>query len=533
MKTVYITTPIYYVNSSPHIGHAYTQVACDTLARFLRQIKRDVFFMTGSDEHGEKIEKATVEAGLKKGQEKEFVDGIVRRFTGLWEKLSIRYDRFIRTTDPIHEETVRAILGALYANGDIYKKIYQGWFCTPCEAFWSWTQAEKGICPDCGRPCEKLDEENYFFRMSKYQKQLIECIEKKELVISPAMRSNEVVSFLNGNVLQDLCISRPLKRLAWGIRLPFDDNFVAYVWVDALINYFSGIGYLDNKERFQGLWPADIQVIGKDIIRHHAVYWAIINLALGSRPPKRIFAHGWWVVGGEKMSKSKGNVVDPLYLIDEKKYPVDALRYFLLSQVQFGWDGTFSEELFIEKYNADLANNLGNLLNRTLTMVEKYFNGVTPERAPNGSEQGASLGHEAERLGGGIVESAQELPARVRHFMDIEHEGPDFQGALGELWDLVDKANKFIEVSAPWKHARESNEYALRIIIDNLIQSLGIVTALLYPFMPTVAENMRSQLGMALPCERMTHDMIRWGIVPAGTRTLKGAPIFPRIDTSK
>jgi len=533
-KTVYITTPIYYVNASPHIGHAYTQVACDTIARFLRQDNKQAFFMTGSDEHGEKIEKATVAAGLKKGQEKQFVDTIVKRFTTLWEKLSINYDRFIRTTDKVHEETVGRIFETLHAKGDVYKKIYEGWYCTPCEAFWSNTQAPKGICPDCQRACEKLNEENYFFKMSKYQKQLIECIEKKELVICPEMRRNEVMSFLKGNELQDLCISRPRKRLEWGIPLPFDKDFVAYVWVDALANYFSGIGYIEDKEKFAGLWPADLQVIGKDIIRHHAVYWAIMCIALGEKPPKKIFAHGWWVVGGEKMSKSKGNVIDPLYLLDEKKYSVDALRYFLLSQVQFGWDGTFSEELFIEKYNADLANNLGNLLNRTLTMVEKYFKGVTPGRKAAGAdEQGQVLGHEALRLGNEILESAHELPGRVKHFLDIEREGPDFQGALNEIWDLIDKANKFIEVSAPWKHSKENNVYALEIILDDLVQVLGIVAALLYPFMPTVASNMWSQLNSGTPLEKVTYESIRWGIIPAGTSVKKSGPIFPRIDLPK
>lgn len=532
-KVYYITTPLYYVNSSPHIGHSYTQIACDAMTRFLKQRGCDVFFMTGTDEHGEKIEKASLAKGFSEGEEKKFVDSIIPKFKGLWKKLNINYDYFIRTTDKSHEDTVRHIYSLLHKKGDIYKKTYKGWFCTPCEMFWSETQAPDGQCPDCKRPVEKLDEENYFFKISEYQNRLIKSIETEEMIIRPEMRRNEVLSFLKGNKLQDLCISRPKKRLKWGIGLPFDSEFVAYVWMDALINYVSGIGYMGDKKRFNNLWPADMHVIGKDILRHHAIYWPILNFAMGEKPPKRVFAHGWWVIGGEKMSKSKGNVVDPVYLIDELKYPVDAFRYFLLNQVQFGWDGSFSEELLVKKYNSDLANDMGNLLNRTLTMVEKYFEGIIPptSKAPAGKSK-TSLGDEASILGKELQDRACALSEKVRVFMDIEEKGPDFQAALKEIWDVINKANKYIEVSAPWKHAKENKGGALYTIIDTLIQPLGIIAILLYPFMPTTAGRMWDQIGIsqAVNIEHLKYDDIKWGIIKSGTKVNKGAPLFPRLS---
>ena len=323
-RKIYIPTPLYYVNAKPHIGHSYTQIICDTAARFHKQCGEEVFFMTGTDEHGEKIEKATLEAGFKKGQEKKFVDTIVPHFKELWKKLDIEYDRFIRTTDEVHEETVKKVLSILYEKGKIYKKLYKGWFCTPCEMFWSHVHAPDGICPDCKRNLEKLNEENYIFKTSEYQNELIEHIKKTNVFILPDMRKNEVLSFLEKNELQDLCISRPKTRLSWGIELPFDKNFVTYVWFDALINYISGIGYLDDRKRFDSLWPDAIHVIGKDILRHHAIYWPIMLLAIDEKPPKHIFTHGWWMIEGEKMSKSRGNVVSPDDIVHY--YGADSLR---------------------------------------------------------------------------------------------------------------------------------------------------------------------------------------------------------------
>ena len=531
-KPYYITTPIFYVNAAPHIGHAYTQIACDTLARYLRQRRREVFFMTGTDEHGEKIEKATVAAGFREGEEKKFVDTIIPRFIELWRRLNVKYDRFIRTTDEEHVRTVRQFMGALHKKGDIYKKEYKGWFCTPCEMFWSDSQAPGGVCPDCKRPAEKLDEVNYFFKMSSYGAGLIEAIEKGEFVIRPEMRKNEVLSFLKGNTLQDLCISRPKSRLKWGIELPFDSEYVAYVWVDALINYVSGIGYSDDRRKFESLWPADVHVIGKDIIRHHAIYWPIMLMALGENMPGKVFAHGWWVVEGDKMSKSKGNVVDPFYLMDEKKYPVDALRYFLMSQVQFGWDGSFSEPLLVEKYNSDLANDIGNLLNRTLTMVEKYFGAAAPDTQGAGNLP-ELLGEEAARLGREIKESASALPGFVDGAMDPAGDGPDFQKALSGIWKVIGKSNKYIEVSAPWKHSKENNMKAIAVIMDTLLQGLGIAACLLYPFMPDTSENMWKQLGGEGSAADKAAEGITWGIIPAGSRVNKTAPLFPRLEQIK
>ena len=505
---LYITSPLYYVNAKPHIGHSYTQIICDTLTRFYKQSGHEVFFMTGTDEHGEKIEKAALEAKFKKGEEKKFIDTIVPHFKDLWKKLNIKYDHFIRTTDKVHEKTVRKVLSILHEKEKIYKKIYEGWFCTPCEMFWSNVNAPDGICPDCKRKLEKLNEENYFFKISEYQNTLIEYIEKNPDFIKPEIRRNEVVSFLKKNELQDLCISRPKARLSWGIEVPFDKNFVTYVWFDALINYISGIGYLNDRKKFDSLWPHAVHVIGKDILRHHAIYWPIMLLAIGEKPPKHVLTHGWWMTEGEKMSKSKGNVVDPLKIME--KYGVDAFRYYLLSAVPFGYDGTFSERLFMERFNNDLANDLGNLVSRTLTMLEKYFKGIVPKVNPSCDKE--------------MKEAIENLPAKFGNaFADF-----DSCFALKEILKLVNKANKHIEDKAPWKLAKE-NKTLLEAVMYELIQAIGVITVLLYPAMPDTSRNIWKQLGMKT--DKPEKKERSWGIIPPGTKIKKGNPLFPRIIT--
>lgn len=514
MKTFYITTPLYYVNSKPHIGHSYTQVACDTVARFMRQAGKSVFFMTGTDEHGEKIEKAAIEAGLKVGEEQKFVDAIVPVFKKVWDRLDIKYDCFIRTTDDYHVKTVKAVLERLNKDGKICKKIYSGYFCTPCETFWSRSQSPDGVCPDCGRKAEKLDEENYFFKTSEYQNWLVEYINAHPDFIRPDFRRNEVLGFLK-EPLTDLCVSRPKKRMAWGIEIPFDKDYVSYVWFDALINYISGAGFPCDMKRFISLWPCDLHVLGKDIIRHHAVYWPIMLKCLGLELPKTIFAHGWWVMKGEKMSKSKGNVVDPNDMIS--RYGVDPYRYFLLREVAFGLDGAFSEEALVGRYNSDLANDIGNLLSRTLTMAEKYFEGKVPDVLK------AGIQYPGEELKKRALEIAGTLESAVPNF--------EFQKALEKIWLIISLANKFIEDSKPWVLVKENKPEELKAVIYYLLEILRICAVSIYPFMPSTAQNIWIQLGMEGRIEGVPLSSIKcWGGMKPGASVKKSSPLFPRIS---
>ncbi|MBI2094993.1 MAG: methionine--tRNA ligase [Candidatus Omnitrophica bacterium] len=516
MEKYYLTTPLYYVNSKPHIGHAYTEIAADTLARYHRIAGREVLFLTGTDEHGQKVAKAAADAGLAPG---EFTDKISGTFKDLWRALDISYDDFIRTTEPRHIAAVRAVWQKLEKAGEVYKAVYSGWYCTPCETFWTEGQVlpEGGrtLCPDCKRPIERLEEENYFFKISGHRQWLIDEIRRAEnFRILPDTRRNEVLGFLEHNALQDLCISRPKSRMPWGIPSPLSDSHVTYVWFDALINYISAVGFGADEKKLARWWPADAHLIGKDILRHHAVYWTILLRALGLKLPRLIFAHGWWVQGGEKMSKSRGNVIDPVEIA--KTYGVDAFRYFLLRETAFGQDGVFSEEAFILRYNTDLANDLGNLLHRTLTMCEKYFDGSVPAGVSS-------------RCAGELKEGVDLLESKLSRSL----EKLAFSDALAEIWALVGQANKFIESSAPWTLAREKKTGELKVVIVSLAEAIKAVAQALWPFMPSTAEGIWRQLGIAEPVAKASFKKNLWGYFEKGGQVAKGAPLFPRIETKR
>jgi methionyl-tRNA synthetase len=507
-KPFYITTPIYYPSDKLHIGHAYCTTVADAIARYKRLADYEVFFLTGSDEHGQKIQRKAMETGVTP---QAYVDKIVASFQSLWQKLGISHDDFIRTTESRHHEVVQTIFQKIYDQGDIYKASYEGWYCTPCETFWMERQLTAGNCPDCGRPVELLKEESYFFRMSKYQDKLLAYIEENPDFIQPTTRRNEMINFIKGG-LEDLCVSR--TTFDWGIPVPFDTKHVVYVWFDALTNYITAAGYLHDRAKFAKFWPADIHLVGKEIVRFHSIIWPIILMALGVELPKRVYGHGWLVVEGDKMSKSKGNVIDPMALIDE--FGADAIRYFLLREIMLGNDGNFSREALINRINADLANDLGNLLHRTLNMVNRFNGGVI-----------ASSG-DREAIDEELLQLAHNTAVEYERYM--EH--MEINAALKEVWALVSRANKYIDETGPWALAKDpAKKPRLNSVLYNLAEVLRIVAILISPFMPHTSPRIWQQLGLGndLATVRLA-DAQHWGLFPAGTTVAKPEPIFPRIE---
>ncbi len=505
-----VTTPIYYVNDKPHIGHVYTTVAADAAARFARSAGRRVRFLTGIDEHGQKVAQAAKERGLTP---QEHCDAMVPRFTALWERLAISHDDFIRTTEPRHKAVVQEFLSTLHRKGDIYQATYAGWYCVPDERFWTEKDVPEGKCPDCGRPVTRIEESNWFFRMGNYQQALVRHLEENPDFIRPESRRNEMLGFLRQS-LGDLCISRPKSRLSWGIELPFAPDYVTYVWFDALVNYVTGTGFASDPERFAEFWPEARHLIGKDILTPHAVYWPTMLMAMGLPLPRRIFAHGWWTMEGRKMSKSLGNVVDPNDLID--RFGADALRYFLLREVPFGLDGDFSHAALVGRINADLANDLGNLLARSLGMMERYRGGEVPFPPAPAGELEADLRARGEA-------ALRELTLRMEEFA--------FNRALQAVGEFTAAANRYVDAAAPWALAKAGEQKRLDSVLYHLAEALRQIAVMMTPFMPATGARMMAQLGLSdRPALGQLTSLTPWGQIPPGTRTRKGESLFPRIE---